>query len=133
MEKTRVRKIFCSQETDNRYIKMACDYGWEIDESWNGTILPKKDKNENVLKCGDYVRNDYVSGQIVFYHTPCCFRVKVIDCRYIKDLNSITYFYPTPLGREDVTKWEVYDNSKPLEEWLQEFPEFKKNKEDEDE
>lgn len=133
MEKTRVRKIFCSKETDARYQKMLCDYGWEIDDSWNTITLPKKDKSGNTfLRCGDYVKNNYVSGQIVFYHTACCFRVKVLECRYVKDLNSISFFYPTPLGREKITNWEVYDYSVPLEEWLQDFPKLK-NKEEEDE
>ena len=111
-----------NENKEDRFENLPCDYGWVINESWNGITLPKKDTKGVPLTCGMYVRNKVVSGRIVFYETSCEFRVQVLGCRFPKDRNSITFYYPTPLGREEVTTWEVYDSSVPLEEWLNTFP-----------
>lgn len=105
-----------------KYKSMICDYDWKEDDSFIGTVLPKKSIDGQPLVCGQYVRNAFVSGQIVFYSTSCCFRVKVAGCRYEKDPYSVCFFYPTPLGREEQTNWEVYDDKEDLSSWLNQFP-----------
>jgi hypothetical protein len=111
-----------------KYTNKVCDYGWGEDDNFVGTILPKKSIDGQSLMCGQYVRNKFVSGKIVFYSTSCCFRVKVIECRYKKDLSSIDFFYPTPLGREEQTNWEIYDNKEDLSSWLKYFPSYHDSK-----
>lgn len=105
-----------------------CDYGWQEDSSFDGTVLPKKSVDGRDLVCGQYVRNNIVSGKIVFYSTSCEFRVKVLGCRYKKETSSIEFFYPTPLGRETETNWQVFDNSEELQSWLSYFQPYKNPK-----
>ena len=105
MKKTNIMKDNLMKKTNivEKYTNKVCDYGWVEDDN-------------------------FVSGKIVFYSTSCCFRVKVIECRYKKDLSSIDFFYPTPLGREEQTNWEIYDNKEDLSSWLKYFPSYHDSK-----
>lgn len=122
-EKTEMTSDFSSKETKAKYLQMKCDYGWEKDNSFNGKEIIGKFASDGVtpLKCGMYVRNPIVSGQIVYYKTSDCFRVEVLECRYKKDMHSCSLFYPTPIGRESKTNWEVFQSGD-LTEWLNDFP-----------
>lgn len=122
-------KPHCSEQLTQRYQDMPCDYGWTVSHDFDGTMLPKYSVDGKRLYVGNYVRNNYVSGPIVFYPEACCFRVKIEYCRYVKDCHSIAFFYPTPLGREEQTKWEVYDPNKDqdLNTWLDTWKPIKNN------
>lgn len=115
-------EIKLSKTISTKYAEMDCNYGWTVGNQFDGVELPKKSKDGKTIHNGDYVRTDYVSGQVVFFQTSCEFRVKIKYCRYPKEAGSIMFYYPFPLGREDTTDWEIYSGSEPLEQWLKTFP-----------
>lgn len=124
--KPRIRPSYCTENTDKKYEDMPCDYGWHDSEMFIGIELPKKDRNGKHLKCGSYVKNSKVAGQVKFYLEPMQFRVKPLNVKYAKDINSIELFYPTVIGRDETMTWEIWDEVTPLNDWMNKFPKVKK-------
>ena len=118
------RQVFCTDEYSQKYLDMSTDYGWTTSDKFKGMSTGKIDSDGNEILVGDYIKNKKVSGRVVYFNEPCEFRVEVLECRWVKDVNSLELFFPTKLGRENPVGWIKKTCNTDLNEWLNDFPKY---------